>query len=619
MKYKFNYILLSLMLTTTSCLDMLNEDPSHLGTAETFFTTEKGINSAINACYSSLRDIHNDRTIWLHGTDQFQRSGYFPQKTTVFNTFNDYSPAALNSESSVINNFWKKLWDGINRCNVAIKYCSESSLSNKEIRIGEVKTLRALYYYYLVEQFGDIPFPLKPYDELQTTAERISESVIYEQLIKDLKDLVDNDILPSKADNYGRITKGAAQFLLSKLYLTRGYKPYKKSDDFKNAAKVADDLISSGDYKLLPEYYKIFVPGNEKNEEIIFSIQYSDDITINGSGNNYHSKFGFFYDQVPGPIRSNYYNRSQRVFCETFYVADCFGVDDNGKNYEVPNGTLGLETPSSNYSFKKDKRYDATFRRLYMTEKTNIDFVKNYGLEMEKKWTLYAGTDSKNGEVIPLVYTGVEEHINKNYWEGTGRDTCIYIPAPDEIEWTDEKCKSVPYAVIPHRYWNQNLIWKRGVCMPTIAKFWEPTSGYNDALGVRDLFLFRLGEVYLLSAEAHYQSGNIPEAVNKINVIRRRANGKGINEISEMDIKDSDVNIDFILDERTRELAGEELRWVELKRTGKLIERVKKYNVFAGSEFIPNGPHIKEYHLLRPLPNEWLSVLENKVNQNPGY
>lgn len=617
MKYKFTFLLLFVLFGTTSCLDMLDEDPSHLGTSETFFPTEKGINAAINACYNILREVHSDRTLWLHGTDQFQRSGYYPQETTVFNQLNDYSPAALNSESTVINSFWKRLWDGVNRCNVALKYCSESSLNDMDKRIGEIKTLRALYYYYLVEQFGDIPFPLEPYEELQTEAERISESVIYEQLIADLNTAI--EALPLKPDNYGRITKGAAQFLLSKLYLTRGYKPYKKSDDFQNAAKVADELIASGVYKLLPEYHKIFVPGNEKNEEIIFSVQYSNDITINGKGNNYHSKFGFFYDQVPGPIRSNYYNRAQRVFCETFYIADCFGVDENGRNYEVPQGTDGLNTPPANYSFKKDLRYDATFRRLYMTEKTNVDFVKNYGLEMEKKWSLYAGTDSKNGEIIPLTYTGAEEHLNKNYWEGTGRDTCIYIPAPDEIEWTDEKCKSVPYAVVPHRYWNQNLIWKRGVCMPTIGKFWEPTSGYNDALGVRDLFLFRLGEVYLLAAEAYFNMGNSAKAAERINTIRRRANGKSADQVSELDITASDVTIDFILDERTRELAGEELRWVELKRTGRLIDRVVKYNLFAGSEFIPDGPHIKEYHLLRPLPNDWLSVLANKVEQNPGY
>ena len=91
---------------------------------------------------------------------------------------------------------------------------------------------------------------------------------------------------------------------------------------------------------------------------------------------------------------------------------------------------------------------------------------------------------------------------------------------------------------------------------------------------------------------------------------------------SPMDILPEDVSIDFILDERTRELAGEELRWVELKRTGKLVERVKKYNLYAGSDWTPIGkPYIEEYHTLRPIPYAWWSLLSNKeeVAQNPGY
>lgn len=611
--------LLFVSLLSSSCLDMLNEDPSHLGTSETFFPTDKGLDACVNACYSQLRTLHRDRTIWLHGTDQFQRSGYFPQPNTVFDQFNDYSPSSLNSESWVVRNFWNESWIAINRCNIAIKYCSESNSSKKEVRLAEVKTLRALYYYYLVEQFGDIPFPLEPYTELQEEAERVSEDKIYEQLIVDLNAAI-ND-LPDEADNFGRVNKGTARFLLAKLYLTRGYKKYKHDDDFQNAAKVADDLIYSGTYKLLPQYHKLFVPGNEKNSEIIFSVQYSEDMTLNGDGNNYHSKFGFFYDQIPGQIRSNFYNRAQRYFCETFYIADCFGYNPTTKeSYVVPNGVDGLNPPPASYSYKLDQRYNATFRRLYMAEKTSLNFKKPYGLENEKTWNIYAGPDSKDGEVIPLTYNATMEHINTNYWEGTGRDTCIYIPAPDENDfWTLERCQNVPYAVIPHQYWNQNLVWKRGVCMPTVGKFWEPTPGYNDNLGVRDLFLFRLGEAYLLAAEAYYKMGDSATAAERINVVRRRANGVSISTPSVMDIEDADVNIDFILDERTRELAGEELRWVELKRTGKLVERVLKYNLFAGSEYIGSEPHIKEYHNLRPLPNEWLSILKNEVNQNPGY
>jgi hypothetical protein len=89
-----------------------------------------------------------------------------------------------------------------------------------------------------------------------------------------------------------------------------------------------------------------------------------------------------------------------------------------------------------------------------------------------------------------------------------------------------------------------------------------------------------------------------------------------------MDITIADVDIDFILDERTRELAGEELRWNELKRTRKLIERTLRYNWWANSPYIPGGKaYLSEHHYLRPLPYSWWSLLSNKeeVQQNPGY
>jgi hypothetical protein len=600
----------------------LEENPSHIGTSDTYFPTTNGFDGAVNACYAQLRAMHNDKTIWLVGTDQFQ-GRYIPLPTTTFNSFDVYSPSSLNSESGTCNTFWNRCYIGINRCNTVLGLADkiEVDATTKNKRLAEVKTLRVLYYYYLVEQFGDVPFPLEPYEELQITAERIAEEVIYEQLIRDLEECI--LILPPTPDNYGRVTKGAAQFLLSKLYLTRGYKVFKKSDDFANAARHADGLINSDTYRLLSEYHKIFMPGNEKNEEIIFSVQFCDDLILNGSGNNIHSKFGIYFDHYPGAIRSNFYNRAQRVFCETFHAVDCFGIDtvnNIGKSYVVKEQRLALEPPPPEFSFKQDRRYNATFLRLYMVENTVLNFKKPYGQERDKTWNLYARPGGANNETTPLAWAGIEEHINTNYWTGTGRDTCAYLPAPDEIKfWPRERYEQLPYGIINHEFWNREDIWSRGTAIPVVYKFREPQTIYGDNMGIRDMFLFRLGEAYLIAAEAYFQAGNISEAVARINSIRRRANGVSITTPSIMDITVADLDIDFILDERTRELVGEEHRWMELKRTGRLIERVVKYNLFAGSEYMTNGPYIKPFHYLRPIPYAWLSLLRNEVPQNPGY
>jgi|GEM_PF-137525 len=623
---KINYFLMLIFVGCSwACTDLLDEDPSHIGTAETYFPTIDGFNGGVNACYAQLRPMHNDKTIWLIGTDQFQRSG-FPNDRTSFNNYNEYSPSALHAETGTFKSFWDRAYIGINRCNTVIGLADkiEVDAQTKNKRLAEVKALRALYYFYLVEQFGDVPFPLEPYEELQITAERVPESVIYEQLISDLKECL---ILPEAPDQFGRVTKGAVQFLLAKLYLTRGYKSYKQNDDFINAAKYSDELINSGAFRLLPEFHKIFVPGNEKNDEIIFSVQWCNDPILNmlneGStiGNNIHSKFGIPYDHYSGGIRSSYYNRQQRTFCETYHTMDCFGVDtvnNIGKSFVVPNQFDALADPPSELSYKQDKRYNATFLRLYMAERTILNFKKSYGTETAKSWNIFAKTDGKHNEETLLRYTEKEEHINTNYWIGTGKDTCLYIPAPDEIKfWTEEMRNSVPYAVCNHEHWNRNDIW-RDVAQPVVFKFWEAQTTYDDNKGVRDMFLFRLGEAYLIAAEAHFKAGDMGKAVERVNTIRRRANGVDITTPSIMDISAADLDIDFILDERTRELVGEEHRWVELKRTGKLIERTLKYNIYAGSEYATTK-YISEYHYLRPLPYSWLSLLRNEVPQNPGY
>jgi hypothetical protein len=83
---------------------------------------------------------------------------------------------------------------------------------------------------------------------------------------------------------------------------------------------------------------------------------------------------------------------------------------------------------------------------------------------------------------------------------------------------------------------------------------------------------------------------------------------------AQMDISAGDVDIDFILDEKAREFAGETIRWFDLKRTGKLVERIREYNLDA-------TPHIQDYHTKRPIPQEVLDAVLNKdvFTQHEGY
>jgi hypothetical protein len=129
----------------------------------------------------------------------------------------------------------------------------------------------------------------------------------------------------------------------------------------------------------------------------------------------------------------------------------------------------------------------------------------------------------------------------------------------------------------------------------------------------RPIIVMRLAETYLVAAEAAYQLGQTATAASYINVIRGRAATVG--HTADMQIAASDVNIDFILDERTRELACEQVRWYDLVRTHKLIERVRKYDDYLAKA------NIQDLDTLRPIPLSQINAVITgpAYPQNPGW
>ncbi len=121
----------------------------------------------------------------------------------------------------------------------------------------------------------------------------------------------------------------------------------------------------------------------------------------------------------------------------------------------------------------------------------------------------------------------------------------------------------------------------------------------------------RLADTYLLYAEALHKTGNNEEAAVYINKIRTRSNATPITA--------ADVTLDYILDERARELVTEEYRRETLVRTGKLVERTKKYNHIASGER-DKVAGIQSFHVLLPIPQIVIDAnVGNPMSQNPGY
>jgi hypothetical protein len=136
----------------------------------------------------------------------------------------------------------------------------------------------------------------------------------------------------------------------------------------------------------------------------------------------------------------------------------------------------------------------------------------------------------------------------------------------------------------------------------------KPFNGSNTSGRTgKDFIVYRLAETYLLRAEAYVRKNNPTAAAADINVVRNRAKAKPVSV--------GDVTIDYILDERGRELITEEPRRRTLSRMGKLVERTRKYQTRSDVRST-----IQDYHELYPIPQSAIDAnFSAKLTQNPGY
>ena len=184
-------------------------------------------------------------------------------------------------------------------------------------------------------------------------------------------------------------------------------------------------------------------------------------------------------------------------------------------------------------------------------------------------------------------------------------DTTIWLPG---YNMTEAERAKYPYQVLTPELYTERLF-------PAMKKHKDP--GRVDRTqfeGGRDYIAMRLADTYLLLAESQFRQGKIGLATENINKVRRRAAFPG--KEAEMEISESDLTFEFITEERARELIGEQTRWLDLKRWGILVERVRAYNP---SEAKTN---IQDFHTLRPIPQNQIDRAEGNASafpQNPGY
>lgn len=490
----------------------LEENPISEPTPDAIYSTASGIRDGVNGIYSYLRNLYGSQggfTMTTMGTDIFRHG-----KDGGYKAMDRYG-TDFNPSLGYVAEIWEVCYRGINSANTILERIDlvEMPESDKIRLKAESRFLRAHFYYWLTLQYGDVVLRDAETKGVITDDVRTDKALVWEFMREDTEYAVEN--LDWSTTDYGRATKGAALHQLAEILLL--------IEDYEGAELAGKQLIQEGPNALLDTYGDIFEYNNQRNEEIVFAVQYINDPLNNGSGNQGHLFFTPAYDQFPGLTRDlNQGGRPYTRFRPTQFYRELFEENDT--------------------------RFESTFR-----------FTWTYNNEA----TLPEGTQV--GDTV--------------VWETTPGVFSFIAPNTDQMHWGVKKHDD-----------------------PTRASF-------QDASGFRDYFVYRLSETYLVVAEALMMQNELQEAADYINEVRDRAAEPGSTLVQ---VSANEVDMDLILDERARELGGEAHRWMDLARTGKLVERVSMHNENA-------RPNIKAFHILRPIPQSQIDLSTSGFPQNEGY
>ncbi len=659
MKSKYFNIKMALagfsLLAAVSCKKFIKEELVTTLT-EDYYKTDAGLEDLVKSAYAPLQWKYSGEQsycMYNFGTDEFREGDQFNNVR-----YNDYD-ANLNANDAFVNDLWINNYAGIRRCNQGIEligaYSNPASSTlgtqaKKDIRIAELRALRAFYYLQLVQQLGGVPLVTSVPKEPQYEFPRASVADVYNQIITDFR--AAGPVLPwryATADR-GRATRAMAYHFLAKAYLTRGSAVTEargqKPTDMDSVIFFANDVIVNSGHALEADYGNLFnaaypdgaipplgengsaplsskskIDANNASNEIIFAAQFSANLSLATATNNQtHLFYPTQYDAgMPGMIRDFFNGRPFRRLRPTDYTIDIFDKVN-------------------------DSRFFKTFQTVFYRNNPS-----NTGL------AVFTAANAPNPSLVGKPRVGV------------GDTAAIFIVNPPNLPLLTSTIAAMRYYAVFAR--NKQTTTGGPISSDfngnkylTMWKFSDPirlTTTNNEARGIRNGTFARLAETHLMVAEAYGRKGDYGNALIYVNNIRNRAAYK-INEVRSPQIwqymggpntlanttaanaatmtlfttnapselypptvvSTSDRFIHFMLNERTRELCGEFYRWEDLVRTETLYDRTRLYNADISPSFAP-------YHKLRPIP--YLQMISQQINgqpmtpqqlaayQNPGY
>lgn len=560
---KHRILAIFLLLFSVSCnTDILDEVPLDFLAPDNAYKTVEGIRQGITGLHYSVRDMFynggNQDPLAIMSGSLGTDVAFHGENPGGNRKLVNYQ-SEMTSTDAQFSYFWERSFQIIQRANVLIEGINNSDPeiwtdSNQQNEfLAEALFFRAWMYRFLVPLYGDVPLVTEAIKSVKTDFTRAPKTSIYAQIEEDLIFAVQNLPDPGTEETVGRITQGAAYHTLAEIYLAE--------DKYELAIEAASAIIDGGYYHLMTERF-----GSTKEPF--------------GSGDVFLDLFA-------------YKNHTLDENKEGLWVIQFEPLITGGSSYPG------------------ERAWGPAYFRM---GNTPDGFPSFRGESLDGKYTGYSDTLGRPVAWIrPTNYAAYD--IWKSDWDNDIRNAKHSIKRNfyyDNPASSYDK-KKINFSLYPVgtrdalRDTNQYIY-------PYFMKHADPINHFTNpsqsggGFNHKDVYAIRLAETVLIRAEAYVETGNLAMAALDINAIRARSNATLITP--------DEVDLDYILDERARELYAEEFRHITLRRMGKLLERVRKYN----NNPIYPACNIQDYNVLFPIPQSQIDLnIDAEFPQNPGY
>lgn len=632
-----------------------------------YFNTTQGIESLEIGLYDFLRYYvcsEAGYSYFNYGTDEYSVGA-----DNSNGMWNDYgavlspSVTAVNSNTVGAGALWDYMYTGINAANTLIKKIDEGKYTGarKDQILGFAHFMRGFHYFNLVSQYGGVPIKLEPSTGVSFEFERETASAVFDQVEADLLEAY--KLLPATASKMGEVTKDAVAHFLAKTYLWRAselndaWNGAKKASDLENVIKYGKEVIANHklatNFQDLWDYTKPDGP-NEQLPEVVLAAQFTgpQTTTWNVGGCMYFYTCSQYRD-LPGMFRDVPGGREYNRLRTTYYSIYSYDLVNDSRVFKTFRTKMNMCTKSLPEGYKHGDRGLMYVFNQPGDERPELAGGVQHNDASENN-LIDAETGRKVGTTFVFFPTGTTRWdvpmelagnnqafkyfpMNTKYIDGSRqsiadshcfRDGIIARSAEDYFFVAEAYIRQGNYAEAA-KYLQEirdRAAWKAG---EDRGKHVDGGQAWDGKTGAQVE-----GVSSYCDRSSYYESNNIAPGSLDHEAASLKVTGD-ISVAANLPAPDQeivkklgysapkDVALCFLLNEKSREMSLELVRWVDLARTKTLEARVKAFNREAAPNFNPNK------HYLRPLPQAYLNTLqrdgkpltddEKKAMQNPGY